>query len=395
MCSIFKDNLGLCNEVNEKVVQHFVHCIEIHGRHVQYLKFLQTIVKAENQFIRKCQDIVMQELINAGEDVLVFYNDKASFNQLVDMMRKHKSGQLQDTTPLDYHVELVKLLACCTMGKNVYTEIKCNSLLTLDDIVTMVSHPDCVPEVKEAYVDFLNHCYIDTEVEMKEIYSSNHMWSLFEKSFLVDVNHIIAEGPSETHLLENYVVNGIMNMLTTFFNSPFSDQSTTVQTRQSIFIQLLQSAVKMSECKWLSPGERFGVENCIRTLAEIAKSRGIAISMHLETQLVSMFHKMNVLTRQKSKWILASKQTKIERSQSQLMRLDRSIIEGLQDIVSLLEDQLKPLVEAELSLLVDILYRSELLFPLGTESRKRCESGGFIRRFVLITLPLFNLKQPK
>lgn len=47
-----------------------------------------------------------------------------------------------------YHVELVKLLACCTMGKNVYTEIKCHSLLPLDDIVTMVCHQDCIPEVK-------------------------------------------------------------------------------------------------------------------------------------------------------------------------------------------------------------------------------------------------------
>lgn len=63
------------------------------------------------------------------------------------------------------------------------------------------------------------------------------------------------------------------------------------------------------------------------------------------------------------------------------MRLDRSIIEGLQDIVLLLEDQLKPLVQAELSLLVDILYSPELLFLEGTEARKRCESGGFIRRF--------------
>lgn len=62
VCSIFKDNLALCNEVNEKVVQHFVHSIEIHGRHVEYLKFLQTIVKAENQFIRRCQDMVMQEV---------------------------------------------------------------------------------------------------------------------------------------------------------------------------------------------------------------------------------------------------------------------------------------------------------------------------------------------
>lgn len=62
------------------------------------------------------------------------------------------------------------------------------------------------------------------------------------------------------------------------------------------------------------------------------------------------------------------------------MRLDRSIIESLQDIVSLLEEQLKPLVQSELSLLVDILYRPELLFPVGTEPRRRCESGGFIRR---------------
>lgn len=34
------------------------------------------------------------------------------------------------------------------MGKNVYTEIKCHSLLPLDDIVAVVSHPDCTPEVR-------------------------------------------------------------------------------------------------------------------------------------------------------------------------------------------------------------------------------------------------------
>jgi len=41
-------------------------------------------------------------------------------------------------------------------------------------------------KVKMAYVNFLNHCYIDTEVEMKEIYTSSHMWILFE-NFLVDM----------------------------------------------------------------------------------------------------------------------------------------------------------------------------------------------------------------
>ena len=60
--AIFQDNIQLCNEVTERVVQHFVHCIETHGRHVQYLKFLQTIVKSEGQYIRKCQDTVMAEV---------------------------------------------------------------------------------------------------------------------------------------------------------------------------------------------------------------------------------------------------------------------------------------------------------------------------------------------
>ncbi|XP_031782791.1 inositol 1,4,5-trisphosphate receptor isoform X4 [Nasonia vitripennis] len=428
VCSIFQDNSTLCNEVNPKVIQHFVHCIETHGKHVQYLKFLQTIVKAENQFIRKCQELVMQELVQAGEDVLVFYNDRASFNHFVEMMRSERH-RMDESSPLKYHVELVKLLACCTMGKNVNTEIKCHSLLPLDDIVAMVSHPDCIPEVKEAYINFLNHCYIDTEVEMKEIYTSNHMWSLFEKSFIVDMGLIATATHDREHAdtaLENYVTNCLMSIITTFFSSPFSDQSTTVQyiilekhlhearlywnmkdydrssdtnftdyTRQPIFVQLLHAAFKVSQCVWLNAGQRFSVENCIRTLSDVAKGRGIAIPTDLESQVASMFNKAAMLSRQTSKWLQAAKQPKIERSQSQLMRLDRSIIEGLQDIVSLLEEQLKPLVQSELSLLVDILYRPELLFPVATDARKRCENGGFIRRLIKHTEKLLEEKEEK
>jgi hypothetical protein len=34
--------------------------------------------------------MVMQELVNVGEDVLVFYNDKASFNAFFDMIRAER-----------------------------------------------------------------------------------------------------------------------------------------------------------------------------------------------------------------------------------------------------------------------------------------------------------------
>ena len=61
--SIFLNNISLCNEVTERVVQHFVRSIEAHSRHVQYLRFLQTIVKSEGNYIRKCQDMVMTEVL--------------------------------------------------------------------------------------------------------------------------------------------------------------------------------------------------------------------------------------------------------------------------------------------------------------------------------------------
>ena len=36
------------------------------------------------------------------------------------------------------------------MGKNVFTEIKCHSLLPLDDVTKMVCHNDTIPEIKDA-----------------------------------------------------------------------------------------------------------------------------------------------------------------------------------------------------------------------------------------------------
>ena len=65
---------------------------------------------------------------------------------------------------------------------------------------------------------------------------------------------------------------------------------------------------------------------------------------------------------------------------------DRSIVERLQDIVAILEAQLQPLVQAEYSVIVDVLYRPECLFPRGNDARRKCDHGGFIRRHVCSTI---------
>uniref|UniRef100_A0A4W3JR24 Inositol 1,4,5-trisphosphate receptor n=1 Tax=Callorhinchus milii TaxID=7868 RepID=A0A4W3JR24_CALMI len=382
---IFMNNYHLCNEISLRVLQHIVHCIETHGRHVQYLKFLQTIVKADGKYVKKCQDMVMTELANGGEDVLVFYNDRASFPVLLQMMSSERDRS-DGSSALAYHMTLVELLAACTEGKNVYTEIKCNSLLPLDDIVRVVTHEDCIPEVKTAYVNFVNHCYVDTEVEMKEIYTSNHIWKLFE-NFIVDmarVSFFLKQQRKHADIpLEKYVTDTVMSIISGFFSSPFSDNSTSLQTHQPIFIQLLQSAFRIYNCSWPTPSQKSSIESCIKTLSDVAKNRAIAIPVDLDGQVTTLFMKShsNMVQRAAIGWRMSARSGPRYKDGTGAPAWDyRNIIEKLQDMVSTLEQQFQPMVQAEFSLLVDVLHSPELLFPEGSDARFRC--GAFMSKLI-------------
>lgn len=78
------DNQQLCNEVTEGVVQHFVRMIETHGRYVEYLQFLQTIVKAEDSYIRKTQDMVMAE-VGITQTCFFVFLTVCSYNTMISL----------------------------------------------------------------------------------------------------------------------------------------------------------------------------------------------------------------------------------------------------------------------------------------------------------------------
>ncbi|KAK9516864.1 hypothetical protein VZT92_024773 [Zoarces viviparus] len=385
-------NYQLCNEISDRVVHHFVHCIETHGRHVQYLKFLQTIVKADGKYVKKCQDKVMTELVNGGEDVLVFYNDRSSFSVLLQMMGSERERTDEDGA-LAYHNMLVELLAACTEGKNVYTELKCNSLLPLDDIVKVVTDVHCIPEVKTAYVNFVNHCYVDTEVEMKEIYTSNHIWKLFD-NFLVDMSSVCNTTTDRNHAdlaLEKYVTETVMAIVKGFFSSTFSVNHSNLQANQSVFIKLLQSSFRIYNCNWINSAQKANIESCIKTLADVAKARAIAIPVDLDSQVNTLSLKVHsyMVQRAAKDWRISAR---TRPRKENLGGPDyKNIIEKLQGVVSLLEEQFSPKVQAEFSVLVDVLHSPELLFPEA--ARLRCESGAFMSKLIKHTKQLMDKEE--
>lgn len=52
------------------------------------------------------------------------------------------------------------------------------------------------------------------------------------------------------------------------------------QTRQPVFVQLLQGAFRLSHCSWLTGTQKYHVENCIKTLSDIGKVEQVNSKHH-------------------------------------------------------------------------------------------------------------------
>lgn len=130
----------MCRNVSKQVIQAFITSISSHHRNIKYLKFLKVIVKPEGQLMNHIQNMIMDSLSTISDDVLQFYNEATSFLRLIDIMSTIPDEILDNRdeaidNELIYHLELVELLSICTEGQNMHTELKCQSLLPIDDAV--------------------------------------------------------------------------------------------------------------------------------------------------------------------------------------------------------------------------------------------------------------------
>lgn len=238
---IFKDNSVLLNEINERLIQNFVHALDnqnVEESKVPYLEFLQTICLIDGHEVKKCQDLIITELMNS--DVMHFSTDKTHIDEICLLMQKHYPHSIDEyetntlqiassnmslyliSQQLLFHINLIKVLIACTIGKNTFTEIKCHTILSLEDIEKVVTNKYCLIQVKDTYINFLYHCHVDTENETKEVFTQPYIWNIFE-NFVQDINLVVHANRVENRkyadaILENYVVNNVVEVVMGFFS---------------------------------------------------------------------------------------------------------------------------------------------------------------------------------
>lgn len=272
---IFKDNLVLCNEVTERLVQNYVHGLEsqnLDESKIAYLEFLQTICVAGEHPIKKNQDMIIDELMNS--ELVNYGTDRLNLEELVAYMQRYheNGGDVSGSSTFGdaesvgkdpfvmFNVNLVKVLTNCTYGKNTFTEIKCNTLISLEDIEKVITSKHCLLLVKDVYLKLLFHCHVDTESEAREIFTTNYMWSIME-NFVLDLSHVLfanesaagsGMGPgvryrvSNTNnsfnvkyaLLRNYVSENVIQVLIGYFGHSSFNHLQPSQVIISFFINI-------------------------------------------------------------------------------------------------------------------------------------------------------------
>ena len=71
----------------------------------------------------------------SSDDVLKLCNDEKSLQMLEESMYRSDEDMLKG---YKYHLNLIKLLALCVEGRNGNTILKCQSMITLEDLAKVL-----------------------------------------------------------------------------------------------------------------------------------------------------------------------------------------------------------------------------------------------------------------
>ncbi|WKY04843.1 hypothetical protein Q1695_005670 [Nippostrongylus brasiliensis] len=413
LVAIFRNNRELASNVSEDLIAHIVNLIEHKSRNAIFLELLQSLVCIHDKEIETSQDKVATEICTASDEVRALYVDNASFEQL-DQMMKQAPPYLDNTHPLKYHIELVRLLAMCTKGKNGSTELKCASEIPMDHIVRVVTSPSCLIEVKTAYFQFLLHCYIDTDAEMKDAYKPEYVDSLLQ-NMLTDAQKLHTElsttpQPSSCTVLEQYICLTVTEILLKFFEKPYSQQAKVdIHAHKKLFIAILQQLSTLhSSClkRSQSPKHWYRVDQCVKRLRKWAEENKIAVPASIAMPPFS------TIRTAKERWQCAANSARFVGQQTLSMRnranslmmpgfpSQRHHTENVANVVTCyhmmigeFKFYLLPLHSAEGSVLVDVLHSPDLLFPVGSALREQCAKGAVVTKLIQHCKTLMQNKQ--
>lgn len=193
-------------------------------------------------------------------------------------------SKIDDAEKLRYHIRLLQLLNGCALGKNHLAEVQCRSLLSLEDLVDGVLHPDTILPVKKVLLALLDTMYIDVHVPIRGLGQSPLIWTIID-ACIGELEYLIDFPQSQITFLD-YIASTLCPLLANFYLHLFGRGWKPEQRHFEITQRLLRvchELIERAECK---ETVRLSVVEVSTAILEsdpaIEKPQGVATKVALE-----------------------------------------------------------------------------------------------------------------
>ncbi|KAJ1435564.1 inositol 1,4,5-trisphosphate/ryanodine receptor-domain-containing protein [Ochromonadaceae sp. CCMP2298] len=188
IAGMFRNNLDLMETVPKKHIAEFVDLICTSGRFPQYLSLMSSILNVGEKNVIDNQYAIIK-LIASPENakkVVQFFCPVAApaYQKKLQMMAPHLGAKDVSMDDLDsdlaYHLELMGLLSCCTVGRSGMTtiEAKVQSMYNFVDIVDAMLDPQALLLARIRSGLFLYNAMLDVETPLPALKDADCMWKL-------------------------------------------------------------------------------------------------------------------------------------------------------------------------------------------------------------------------
>nr|XP_006825393.1 PREDICTED: inositol 1,4,5-trisphosphate receptor type 1-like [Saccoglossus kowalevskii] len=239
LTEVFTGNKTTCLKIRMHQVQKVMHLVSQHLNEVpEFLELLNAIVKVEelNLPIKRNQSYVMKFFMQ--------YRPEVAY--IIDQTPEEREKVLlsdESNPDLIYMSALVDVLATCAEGENRFIESICQTIFSLDELLSILSNPNISNKIKKPFARFTLWVYLNTAGGMvdsgaEDMPHDKRFWGIMEnmtKEFesLIEymsnnkskVKQQLKKAPAKVdptedgknHATLHYIFDGMLPMIQVFF----------------------------------------------------------------------------------------------------------------------------------------------------------------------------------
>ena len=166
LATICHDNRVACLRVDDTIISRFID-IAASTQLPRYLRLLRMFIDPQGRPIHRNQEVVVRKL-SENNLALLLFNDVSGREERRALVEA-RDHDLNPRGRINYHVQLLNLLAACCLGKSAIVELVVRDLVPLSEMMAHLLDANLTPELHASYLCLFSEAYLLTELFQKDV----------------------------------------------------------------------------------------------------------------------------------------------------------------------------------------------------------------------------------